>query len=155
VKLLVKDTVLVRETVYERLFVLVTLMVRETEIVRVTLVLVESVLKAEAGIVAGPVPLRVKAEYVRDGVIERETDTVRETHLVIVGETVGERDRLVVADFVRYEAVLDILVVRVTLPSKLVEIDVVIEILALFTGVIVRVEVVIPVTETVCERDVV
>jgi len=78
---------------------------------------------------------------VRDGVIERETEIVRDTHLVIVGVTVEERDRLVVADFVRCEAVLDTLVVRVTLPSKLVEMEVVIEILALFAGVMVRVEV--------------
>ena len=73
--------------------------------------------------------------------IERETEIVRDTHLVIVGVTVEERDRLVVADFVRCEAVLDTLVVRVTLPSKLVEMEVVIEILALFAGVMVRVEV--------------
>ena len=79
--------------------------------------------------------------------IERETEIVRDTHLVIVGETVGERDRLVVADFVRCEAVLDTLVVRVPLANKLVEIDVVIEILALFTGVIVRVEVAAPVCD--------
>ena len=84
----------------------------------------------------------------RDGVIERETEIVRDTHLVIVGVIVEDRDRLVVADLVRCEAVLDTLVVRVTLPSKLVEMEVVIEILALFTGVIVRVEV----ATTVCER---
>ena len=84
----------------------------------------------------------------RDGVIEREREIVCEPHLVIVGEIVGERDRLVVADFVRYEAVLDTLVVRVKLANKLVEIDVVIEILALFAGVMVRVEV----AATVCER---
>ena len=84
----------------------------------------------------------------RDGVIERETEIVRDTHLVIVGETVEERDRLVVADFVRCEAVLDTLVVRVTLANKLVEMDVVIEILELLAGVIVRVGV----TRPVCDR---
>jgi hypothetical protein len=103
--------------------------------------------------IVGLVERVLKAEYVRDGVMERETDTVRETHLVIVGDMVGERDTDDVTDFVRYEAVLDILVVRVRLPSKLVEMDVVIEILALFTGVIVRVDVLIPVPEIVCERD--
>lgn len=79
--------------------------------------------------------------------IERETEIVRDTHLVIVGETVEERDRLVVADFVRCEAVLDTLVVRVTLANKLVEMDVVIEILELLAGVIVRVGVTAPVCE--------
>ena len=61
-KLLDKDTVLVRETVYERLFVRVTDKVLLTEIVLVTVVLVDQVARAEAGIVAGPVPLFVKAE---------------------------------------------------------------------------------------------